>query len=355
MAAASRSGGKATMRWPRTRSRRTSVRSATAPPSIMKTMDGAISDNCAIPTRTAGSCSTTVTSHGNTMVCIPKLENHEAMPDRYQGKARVAMATATIFSTPRKAPARGASEVGVTECAERCLKIVLPTSGLPGGATRLGERPEHVQGLRDLTGEGDRIERGELGVERVALSGGEDPRGENPLVRSPWGVVAFVDTAADPALAQEFADGAEEVVVEAKQGVEALQGGPRRAGAVAVIADEAADQQAIALLDPGLVIFAIRAPPRKAHALPLAPAEQSRIDELAAVVTVPGADRKGQAGRHVLDGARDPLVMQIPQPLQFGPGRRDIDGDEGGTVPAGGGFPAVQDEIALQGPGLHPR
>src|SRR5262245_33322745 len=232
---------------------------------------------------------------------------------------------------------RDASEVGVTEEGVRCLKIVLPTSGLPGGATRLGELTEDVQGVRDLTGDGDRIERRELGVERGALSGGEDPRGEDPLVRSPWGVVAFVDTAADPALAQEFADGAEEVVVEAQQGVEALQGGPRRAGAVAVIADEAADQQAIALLDPGLVIFAIRAPPRKAHALPLAPAEQGRIDELAAVVTVPSADRKGQAGRHVLDGARDPLVMQIPQPLQLGPGGGDVDGDERDAVPAGGG------------------
>src|SRR5262245_30781613 len=262
---------------------------------------------------------------------------------------------AMVFRAPASRCHRDASEVGVTEQGVRCLKIVLPTSGLPGGATRLGELTEDVQGVRDLTGDGDRIERRELGVERGALSGGEDPRGEDPLVRSPWGVVAFVDTAADPALAQEFADGAEEVVVEAQQGVEALQGGPRRAGAVAVIADEATDQQAIALLDPGLVIFAIRAPPRKAHALPLAPAEQGRIDELAAVVTVPGADRKGQAGRHVLDGARDPLVMQIPQPLQFGPGGGDVDGDERDTVPAGGGLPAVQDEIALQGAGLYPR
>ena len=48
-------------------------------------------------------------------------------------------------------------------------------------------------------------------------------------------------------------------------------------------------------------------------------------------------------------------VMQIPQHLQFGPGGGDVDGDEGDTVPAGGGLPAVQDEIALQGAGLHPR
>src|SRR5215471_7038304 len=232
--------------------------------------------------------------------------------------------------------------------------MVLPT-GFLRGAPRLSELPEDIQGLRDLASEGDGIEGRKLGGECGALSGREDPGGEDPLVRGLWGVVALVDTTADPSLAQEFADGAEEVVLEAKQGVEALQGGPRRAGAVTVIADEATDQQAIALLDPGLVIFAIRPPSRKAHALALAPAEQGRIDELAAVVTVPGAHRKGQPSRDVLDGARDPLVMQIPQPLQFGPGRRDIDGDERGAVPAGGGLPAVQDEIALQGAGPNSR
>src|SRR5262249_32095510 len=57
----------------------------------------------------------------------------------------------------------------------RCLKIVLPTSGLPG-ATRLGERPEPVEGERDLPSEGDRIKHRELDMERVALSGREDPR-----------------------------------------------------------------------------------------------------------------------------------------------------------------------------------
>src|SRR5215470_4299745 len=178
--------------------------------------------------------------------------------------------------------------------------MVLPT-GFLRGATRLSELPEDLQGLRDLASEGDGIEGRKLGVECGALSGREDPSGEDPLVRGLWGVVALVDTTAEPSLAQEFADRAEEIVVEAEQDVEALQGGPRRAGAIAVIADEAADEQAIALLDPGVVIFAIRSPPCKAHALALAPAEQGRIDELAAVVTVPGAHRKGQPRRDVLD------------------------------------------------------
>src|SRR5215475_1602941 len=202
------------------------------------------------------SCTSGVTSSTESPLSTPSLKSSKK--SSFTGPSPVVCGMARrCRERPRTSSGgRDASEVGVTEQGVWCLKIVLPTNGLPGCATRLGELPEHVQGLRDLTGEGDRIERRELSVERGALSGGEDPRGEDSLVRSPWGVVAFVDTAADPALAQEFADGAEEVVVEAKQGVEALQGGPRRAGAVAVIADEAADQQAIALLDPGLVIFA---------------------------------------------------------------------------------------------------
>ena len=54
----------------------------------MKRMDGAESDITAMPTRAAGSCKTTVTSHGNTMVCMPQLENHDAMPARYHENTR---------------------------------------------------------------------------------------------------------------------------------------------------------------------------------------------------------------------------------------------------------------------------
>ncbi len=56
-------------------------------------MEGAISDICAMPTRAGGSWSTTVTSHGKTMVCMPKLANQDTMPARYQGKARAGWLT----------------------------------------------------------------------------------------------------------------------------------------------------------------------------------------------------------------------------------------------------------------------
>jgi hypothetical protein len=42
-----------------------------------------------MPTRWAGSLRTTATSHGKTIVCIPKLVNQEATPPRYQRNSRV--------------------------------------------------------------------------------------------------------------------------------------------------------------------------------------------------------------------------------------------------------------------------
>jgi hypothetical protein len=53
-----------------------------------------MSDIWATPTRAGGSCSTTVTSHENTMFCMPVLANHEEIPAKYQGKTRAAGRTA---------------------------------------------------------------------------------------------------------------------------------------------------------------------------------------------------------------------------------------------------------------------
>jgi hypothetical protein len=55
----------------------------------MKTMAGAIITIWAMPTRWAGSLRTTATSHGKTMLCIPKLANQAATPPRYQRNSRV--------------------------------------------------------------------------------------------------------------------------------------------------------------------------------------------------------------------------------------------------------------------------
>ena len=94
---------------------------------------------------------------------------------------------------------------------------MLPTGGLTTGRANIGELPQHVQGLLDVPGQGDGIEGVKLLGEGVLLRGGEHARGEHPLVGRQRGVVMLEDLAADPAPAAEFADGAEEVVLQAEQ------------------------------------------------------------------------------------------------------------------------------------------
>jgi hypothetical protein len=57
-------------------------------------------------------------------------------------------------------------------------------------------------------------------------------------------------------------------VLQPEQVVDALQGSGGRAGAVAVIAHEASDEQAVALFDPGLIVLAIWAAAGEADLVP---------------------------------------------------------------------------------------
>src|SRR5215831_8536562 len=229
----------------------------------------------------------------------------EPIPSTAGGKSAhltvLSAAAISRISNKRDGATRDASEVGVTERRGRCLKMMLPTGGLLGGAARIGEFPEDVQRLLDLAGKGDRIECLELRRERGALGGREDAGGEDALIRRLGRIVAFAEPAADAALAHELADGAEEVVLQPEQPVEPLEHRPGGPGAVAIVADEPADEQAVALLDPGLIVLAVGAAAGEAHSPTLAPAEQGGVDELAAVVAVPRAYGEGQPERDVLN------------------------------------------------------
>src|SRR5262249_16301596 len=106
-----------------------------APPSIMNRMAGAMIAIWAIPTRPADSWSTTVTSHVNTMFCMPQLANHEAMPARYQAKARGASAIAHHLLARPAAAARAVASAlqgswgAVSESAGYVAEDGRPRSG----------------------------------------------------------------------------------------------------------------------------------------------------------------------------------------------------------------------------------
>ena len=65
---------------------------------------------------------------------------------------------------------------------------------------------------------------------------------------------------------------------------------------------------------------------------------------------MPCAQREGQALLDELNAAGDALVMQAPDGLQLGPHGGNVDGDQRGAIQTLCGFPAIQDQIALQRP-----
>src|SRR3989449_1016736 len=151
-------------------------------------------------------------------------------------------------------------------------------------------------------------------------------------------------------ISDQLAHGAEEVELQAEQPVEPLQDRERRARAVPVVADQAAHGQPVALLDPGLVVLAVGPAPGEAQPPAAAPREDELVEELAAIVTMPLAQREGEPGAEVLQPIADMVIVQPPQGLQFGPAGGHVDGDEGGEVKARGGLAAMQDEIPLDRP-----
>jgi len=127
----------------------------------------------------------------------------------------------------------------------------------------------------------------------LALGLGQGATEEHPLAGGPGGVVLLDDRAANATLAAERADKAEEVVLQAEEAVQPLQDGKGGPGAVAVVADEATDEEPVALLDPGLIILAVRPAAGEADPLATAPGHETRVEEFAPVVTVPRPQRDG--------------------------------------------------------------
>src|SRR5262245_48517663 len=225
--------------------------------------------------------------------------------------------------------------------------VLLTNGGLPERPS-IGQLPQDIQGTGKVTGQRDGVQARRLRRQGLLLVGREPAGDQDPLVRG-WGrIVALEDLAPDPPFAQQLADWAEEVVLEAQQGVQALQDRPRGTRAVAVIAAEPPDEQAVALLHPGLVVLAVGPAAGEADAAMAAPPDEAGVDELTAVVTVPFAQGERQPRGDVLNGAGDPPLVQVPEGLQFGPTGGHVDRDERRAIPAGGRVPAVQDQTPLE-------
>ncbi len=157
---------------------------------------------------------------------------------------------------------------------------------------------------------------------------------------------------ANTRLGHEPLHGLEEIGVHAKQAIDAGQLRVGRAGGVAVVADEGADEGTILLLDVRAVVLAVGPTAGKHDALPPAVVVDGAIDELGAVVTVQPAQGDGQAAADLVQGGLDALVVLAPDRVEFDPAGGDIDGAQGMQKEAAAVVAAVSDEIDLEKPGL---
>jgi hypothetical protein len=152
-----------------------------------------------------------------------------------------------------------------------------------------------------------------------------------------------------------FLDGLEEVHVEAS---EAIDAGELRIGGLgreAIIADEAAHDGAVLLLDVGTVVFLVGAAPGEGDVHPLAVVVEDAVDELRAVVAIE-AEGHRQPLLDVMDGAAHAALAFAPDGIELDPAGADVDRAEGVQGEPLGARPAVGDEIDLEEaePGIIP-
>ena len=144
--------------------------------------------------------------------------------------------------------ARDASKEGVTEQGVDASEVMLPKLSPRARALGVSDSPEGLQGVMDLLGQRGGVDGAELTLEGLALGSRQDVGGQHPLIGGLGHIIAFPHRAADAARADELAQRAEEIQLQAKQHVELPQegqGGPR---AVAVTSSTGHD----ALLSSGV-------------------------------------------------------------------------------------------------------
>ena len=94
-----------------------------------------------------------------------------------------------------------------------------------------------------------------LGLKDLALRRSEDAAGQEPAVRGLGAVVVLHDAGPASLLGHQFADGLKEVHVGPQHLVHRREGLKRRPGDEAVVADEAAQDHPVLLLDVRLIVL----------------------------------------------------------------------------------------------------
>ena len=108
--------------------------------------------------------------------------------------------------------------------------------------------------------------------------------GQDTLKRGSGRIIAFDEFFVHVFFRYQFEDGLEEVGIEAQVGIDALEKQEFFFGLEAVIANEAADNRPVLLLDMGLVVFMVRARASKGDLFGKAVVVEQVVDKFAAIV-----------------------------------------------------------------------
>ena len=170
-----------------------------------------------------------------------------------------------------------------------------------------------VDGLREGEGIELRPERRELGhLRRIGLGAGLDA--------VEGGLRAAVDPP-DPGPHADLLcelDRRQKQVLEEPEvlPVERVHGGHGGGGIVAHVAQELPDVRPVLLLDVGVVVLLVRAPPGELNPVALAVPDEVGVDELGAVIGIDPPQGEGQRLPHRLQR----LLHRVLAPAQDGPG-----------------------------------
>src|SRR5262249_45322375 len=122
----------------------------------------------------------------------------------------------------------------------------------------------------------------------------------------------------------------------------------RRDPREALVAYEAADDRAVLLLDPGLVILVVSPRARELPALLLAVGQECLVDEGTVVVRVDPLDRDGELAAEHLQGLHYQGLLTRHQGDCLGPARADVGRQQAPQEGPLHGTAAVRDEVDLQ-------
>ena len=210
-----------------------------------------------------------------------------------------------------------------------------------------GEGGEMMLDGPNLVQQRERVHRTEHRAQPVLRRNGNRVQRQQARARRLRRRVALPNTAAVARLLRQLERRLEDVHEQARRRVEAGQRLGCRHALQAAVPDHPANDGAVLLLDPGLVVLPIRPGPCELNALLPAEGHQHLVDELAAVVRVDPAERERQRAAQMIQRVDHQACFAHQERDALRPPAGDVGQHQRPDETAGQRPAAVRDEICL--------